>query len=70
MKTRRREIVFGRRVRLGGDRPWEKIYMCTYLVVMVPENVSWRLGTELDDARQIDGAPFVYVYVRTSGYRS
>jgi len=35
----------------------------THLILMVPEDVCWRLGTELDDACQIYGAAFVHIEI-------
>lgn len=29
-------------------------FFCSYLIVMMPKDVLWRFGTELDDTSQID----------------
>lgn len=38
----------------------------TYLIVMMPKDVLWWFGTELDDASQIDVTADIDVKLRTA----
>ena len=42
----------------------------TYLVVVIPEYIGWRLGAVLNCAREVNGTALVHVQVRTSQDRS
>lgn len=43
---------------------WYNYFVTAHLLLVVPEDVGWRLGAELDEAGQVDSGADVHVQVR------
>lgn len=55
LKNARQKNIFQNQIKMWRWLKGDNIFFCcSYLIVMMPKDVLWRFGTELDDTSQID----------------